>query len=356
MFATTGDFKFHLDVAERFYESGRPSVPHFLFHGATAALDAVLPGASLATAGTLVIAGAYLLTGVVTYAIYWRTDRDSRLAPSLIALVTAATLLAQPITMGQGYAVGYLWPEPYYSPTYSMMKPFALAGFAATAWFLTYRQAARPGILVLFALVSIASALSKPNFVICVLPAAALLLAYRLWQRQPVSTTTLIVGLFVPAAAILAWQILASFAVGGDADAAMYRDSVSWAPLQFMRYWATGLTSKFLASTLFPVVVTALYWPRAGRDTLLQCGWLCFGFGALYSYTLAETRNFHTGNFVWSGYITLFTLHVAAVVVWLREAASAEGRWPLARAVVCGAVFALHVASGARLTWLYLTG
>jgi len=356
MFLTSGDFKFHLDIAKRFSESGRPAVPHFLFHGATAVVYAVLPGASLAAAGTLVMAAAYFLTGGVAYAMFWRRLRESRLAaPLWLAVATLATLIAQPITMAPGYTLGYLWPEPYTSPTYSMMKPFALAGFAATAWFLARRRAPSVGIVLLFALVSIASGLSKPNFIICLLPAAALLTTYRIWRRQPVSTAALVVGLFVPAAAIVAWQIFASFAVGGDADAAMYQDSVSWAPLKFMRHWATGLTAKFVASTLFPLTVTAAYWPQARRDTLLQCGWLCFGFGAFYSYALAETRNFHTGNFVWSGYITVFTLFVAAAVVWLREAAAAEGKWPVGRALVCGAGFALHVASGARLTWQYLS-
>ena len=123
-----------------------------------------------------------------------------------------------------------------------------------------------------------------------------------------------------------------------------------------MRYWTTGLLPvKFLASVLFPVTVTALYWPLARRDTLLQFAWLCFGFGAVYSYALVETTNWTAGNFLWSGYITLLTLLVATVIFWLRQAASAEGGWPVTRALVCGAVLALHVASGARLTWMYLT-
>lgn len=353
LFARSDDFRSHLTVALHLYETARPIAPHFLFHGITAVVYAVLPGPSIFVAGALVIVAAYCLLGGVTYAVYWRAFRHSRLAaPWMIAMVSVATLMAQPITTTQAYTIGYLWLEPYHSPTFTMLKPFALAGFAATAWCLTHRQAAGAGRGILFALITLAGALTKPSFAICVLPSAALLMVWRLWQRLPLSTWALIGGLYAPAGAVLAWQFLAAFSgAGGDE---MYQDSVSWAPLKFMSHWATGLPAKFAASTLFPLTVAALYWPTARRDTLLQFGWLCFGFGALYSYSVVETDHWAAGNFVWSGYISLFTLFVAATIFWLRQASSAEGRWPRTRALVCGAVLALHVLSGIRLAWLHL--
>ena len=353
LFARSTDFRSHLTVALHLYETARPIAPHFLYHGITALVYAILPGPSIFVAGAIVIVAAYCLLGSVTYAVYWRAFRNSRLAaPWLIAVVSVATLMAQPITTVKAYTIGYLWPEPYHSPTFTMLKPFALAGFAATAWFLTQRPAAGAGRGILFALITLAGALTKPSFAICVLPATALMMAWRLWQRLPLSTWALIAGLYAPAGAVLAWQFLAAFSgAGGDE---MYQDSVSWAPLKFMNHWASGLPAKFAASTLFPLTVAALYWPTARRDTLLQFAWLCFAFGALYSYAVVETDHWAAGNFVWSGYISLFILFVATTIFWLRQAALSEGRWPPARALVCGAVFALHVLSGVRLAWLHL--
>ena len=352
LFAGSSDFRSHLTVALHLYETARPIAPHFLYHGLTAVVYAVQPGPSIFVAGAVVIVAAYWLTGAVTYAIYWRVFRQSRLAvPWVIAVISVATLMAQPITTVHTYTIGYLWPDPYHSPTFTMLKPFALAGFAGTVWFLTRHQAAGAGPGVLFALVTLASALTKPSFVICALPSTALMMAWRLWRRLPLSSWALIGGLYAPAGAVLAWQFLAAFSgAGGDE---MYQDSVSWAPLKFMSHWATGLPAKFAASTLFPLTVAAVYWPTARRDTLLQFAWLCFGFGAVYSYAVVETDHWAAGNFVWSGYITLFTLFVATTIFWLRQVASSEGRWSM-RARVCGAVFALHVMSGLRLTWLYL--
>ena len=352
LFAGSSDFRSHLTVALHLYETARPIAPHFLYHGLTAVVYALQPGPSIFVAGAVVIVASYWLTGAVTYAIYWRVFRQSRLAvPWVIAVISVATLLAQPITTVHTYTIGYLWPDPYHSPTFTMLKPFALAGFAGTVWFLTRHQAAGAGPGVLFALVTLASALTKPSFVICALPSTALMMAWRLWRRLPLSSWALIGGLYAPAGAVLVWQFLAAFSgAGGDE---MYQDSVSWAPLKFMSHWATGLPVKFAASTLFPLTVAAVYWPTARRDTLLQFAWLCFGFGAVYSYAVVETDHWAAGNFVWSGYITLFTLFVATTIFWLRQVASSAGRWST-RALVCGAAFALHVMSGLRLTWLYL--
>lgn len=353
MFANFGDFEDHLDWAHRFYETGRPPVPHFLFHALTAMLFGTSVAASYEIAGRLVMVGAYALTGLVAYAVYWDAFRGTRLGqPWLLAAVGLVTLAAQPITLADTYALGYLWPEPYHSPTFAVMKPFALAAFAATAWCLAHREGASGRVIGVFALVTIASALSKPNFVICVLPAAAILTAHRLARGLPLSRRGLLGGLFVPAAVVLAWQFAVAFS-GGDAEG-MYQDSVSWAPLQFMRYWATDLTAKFAASIAFPLLVLVLYWTRASRDPVLQLGWLCFAFGAFYSYTLAETVNLTAGNFVWSGYITLFTLFAATIVFWLRELHVPLRGAALGRAVVCGVAIVLHVASGIRLDWLYL--
>jgi hypothetical protein len=354
MFVRFDDFSDHLRIARHLYETGRPTVPHFLFHGVTAAVYAVPGMPSILVAGALTTIAAYCLTAGATYAIYWKEFRTSHpAAPGLIGLLSLATLVAQPITFAETYTLGYLWPEPYHSPTYAMLKPFALAGFASTAWLLARRQG-DAGLVALCVVVTMASALSKPNFAICLLPATALLMAHRLWARQPVATRALIAGVYTPTAAVLAWQFIIAFS-GVDGAGEAYRDSVSWAPLKFMNFWATDLSAKFVASVLFPLTVTLLYWPLARRDTLLQFAWLCFGFGVLYSYAVVETSKWNAGNFVWSGYITLLTLLIATIIFWLRQAMSPSGRWPAVRALTCGGVLALHVVSGARLSWLYVT-
>jgi len=355
MFERFDDFTDHLLWAQQLYETGLPAMPHFLFHGLTALLYASPWFRSLLTAGASVIIGAYFMLGVATYAFLWNGLGQYRhSAPWLLGLMTIATIVAQPITLEPAYALGYLWSEPYHSATYSLLKPFALAGFAFTTWFISRHQRVRADVVALFAVVIVLGALSKPNFIICLLPAAAAVSAFRLWRGLPLNAGALVAGLFIPAILVLGWQFLVTFS-GVDVVAGMYRDSVTWSPMKFMDYWATGLSTKFAASAMFPIAVAAFYWPHVRRDTMMQLAWLCFAFGVLFTYGVVQEVDWTSGDFVWSGYISLFILLVATTVFWLRQLTTGLRGWVLARALICGAVFVLHVASGARLAWLYLT-
>jgi hypothetical protein len=353
MFAGSQDYRDHVDFARRFYESGRPTVPHFLFHALTVALFVSHMAPNLTRAGRFVVVGCYVAIPLLTYGLLWLIFKGSRLGrPQLLFLSGLAMLLAQPITLAHAYTLGYFWPEPYQIPTSTLLKPFALLGFACTVWCLSRPGIAGKGFVVLFAIATIAGALSKPSFAICVAPAAALVAAYRLANRLPFSPGALAWGLYVPTIAVLAWQYYVThwaFAPDG------YQDSIEWAPFRFMSYWATGLLAKFLLTIALPLTVTVFYWHEAREDVMLQLAWLCFLFGAFYSYMLAERIHWSHGNLTWSGNITAFLLLAASVVFWLRRIAEvASGRWLQQRTAVCGMVLALHVISGARLDWIYL--
>jgi hypothetical protein len=357
MFIVSGDFVAHISLAQRLYETGRLPAPHFLFHALTAALFAMHLAPSLVFAGRFVLLGCYALLALIMYGLLWilfQTCGSGIGRPAVLFLAGLATLLAEPITLSHAFAIGFLWPEPYVIPTSTMLKPFALASFLCAAWYLSRRCKIDIRLVSLFALATIAGSLSKPSFIICLLPASAILTIYRLVQGRPVSLTALVAGLGIPAAAVLAWQFYETYS--GYSTSGMYHDSVMWAPFKILSYWATGLFSKFLLSILFPLVVAIVYWDEARRDSMLQLAWLCFLFGALYSYLLVEKANWAAGNFVWSGYITVFILFVASMVFWLRQAALATSRgWSRTRVLLCGCAIALHAISGARMDWLFLT-
>jgi hypothetical protein len=349
-------FQGHLDFAKRLYDTGHPPVPHFLFHALTAALFATHLAPTLLFAGRSVVLGCYLLIAWVTFALFWSVFRNSAIGrPSVLFLAALSALLAQPITLAHGYALGYLWPEPYEIPTSTVLKPFALASFICTAWYISRRYKMDVRLVSLFALCTVAGSLSKPSFIICLLPASVLLLLYRFSRKSPVSFPELLAGLYLPAAVVLAWQFYETYSGSSSKD--MYHDSIMWAPFKFMAGWTTGLVSKFLLSIAFPLVVTVLYWKRAYRDTMMQLAWLCFLAGAVYTYMIVERVHWASGNMVWSGYITAFTLFVASIVFWLRQIAfSPSHGWLFqGRVLLCGVVIALHVISGARMDWLYLT-
>ncbi len=349
----SSDYADHLDFARSFYASGQPPVPHFLFHALVAALIATGLVHSFAAAGHLAIVACYLAIPLLLYGFLWTLFRNSGVGrPSILFLAGLATFLAQPITLNHAYAVGFFWPEPYHSPTFIMLKPFAIAGFAGAAWYLSHGGGGDVRLTALFTLATAAGALSKPSFLICVLPAVTILAIYRLARRLPFSVAGLLVGLYVPAAVVLAWQAWVTYSGHGTGE---YQDSIEWAPFKFMSLLATHLAAKFLLSIAFPLAVTMAYWRQARRDVILQLSWLCFLFGAVYSYSLVERINWAAGNFTWSGDIAAFTLFLGSVAFWLRWIPSqhSENGHPQWAFWLCGAVLALHAISGARIDWFY---
>lgn len=355
LFTGSSDFRMHIKIAQKLYDTGTIPVPHFLFHALVAGLMAIGVAPTATFGGRIVTVASYGLTAVLIYGLLWFCYRNSRAGhPFLLFLVGLAILLAEPLTLAHAYKLGFLWPEPYQIPTSVLLKPFALASFAFTVWCLSQGSGMSRTLVSLFALATLAGTLSKPSFIICLLPASFLLLTFRLVRRLPVTLPDLLWGLFLPACAVLAWQFYVTYS--GSASAGAYHDTIIWAPLKFLHGWTTGLFPKFLLSIVFPLATILCYGKKAISEPIFQLAWLCFAAGALYMYGFAEKIGWANGNFVWSGYISVFILFAACAFFVLRQICLAAS-WRSARtaALICGLALALHALSGVRLDWLYLT-
>jgi hypothetical protein len=345
------DYRLHILFAKALHETGNLPAPHFLLHALIAGLFAARLAPSLDAACRMLLASCYGATALILYGAFWSAFRRSWIGRPLgVFLLSLAVLLAEPITLSHAYQLGYLWIESYVIPTSTLLKPFALAVFFLTVWCFSGREI-RTGTVATLALATVVGALSKPSFLICALPAVAVLCVFRLCRKVFVSWRALLLGLYIPSIAVLGWQFYESYS--GAGTAVTYHDSIIWAPLKVMSFYAKDILPKLLLSILFPLTVTAVCWRHARRNTVLQLGWIVFLFGAAYTYLLAEKVHWPAANFLWSGYIATFVLFAASVLVFgeVLEAKS-SARW---RVLLCGTVLALHVASGARLDWLYLT-
>jgi len=356
MFTLEGnDYITHVGMAEALYRRGEIIMPHFLYHLLIAGAYAAHLTSSFLLAARLVVVGAYALTGAAVYGALWvvfHGDRRIGRAPILLA-ATGALLVAQPIQHTLWVQIGYLWNDPYNAPTYTLTRSFAVGAFFLTVRFLFGRR--RPGwrILIVFFLTVAAGALAKPSYLICLLPAAALLALLRILRRAAVSPGALLIGLALPACAVLAWQYRHAFS--GNPSLTEYQDTIVWAPLRVMRHWATDLEWKFLASTAFPLAVLLLHWKTALRDGMLQLAWLTFFFGASYAYLLSETIRWTHGNFIWSAYISLSVLSIASMIFWLRQVSAApRGSWLWLRELACLGVLSAHVIAGVAMDKHYL--
>lgn len=232
---------------------------------------------------------------------------------------------------------GYIPAHVPHNPTQIALKPFALLFFLFA---LRAFSPQHPGwkVTALAFIFGLLSTLSKPSYAICLLPAVGFLSAYRLYRGEVIHWHMLILGVALPVLAVLAWQyFFHRSGLGGFA----------FDPLRVMLHYSPGLpllVVKFMLSILFPACVVIAYFSAARHNLALQLAWLAFATGAAYTYLLIEPSDWPSGNFWWSGQITLFILFVASTLFFIRQntgAKTLDGRF-----YGCAAALALHLVSG----------
>jgi 4-amino-4-deoxy-L-arabinose transferase-like glycosyltransferase len=346
------DYFNHIRFAKEIYQTHHLVVPQFLFHLLIIGLFK-LTGATFETDALWVVAGSFALTGGLVYreAAHALMPADGSRA-ALVGGAAAAFALAAAILLMQPllkpglhqYQIGYLWAEPYLSPTYLLLKPLALASAIIAVTLITRTNAPRMAVIGA-AITTAAATLAKPNFAICLLPAACIFGAVRLWSGNVVDWKAIILGLLIPTAAVLAMQYYLSYSSFGPQST--YHNAVVFAPFKAIGRFGGYLSIKFVFSTAFPLAVYGLYWKSAVRNARLNFAVLLFAFGCGYSYLLAEKQNWEHGNFIWSGYITLFILFVFSATFFFRELKTASWRGKEAlRHCVPLVLLLLHVRSG----------
>jgi hypothetical protein len=172
-----------------------------------------------------------------------------------------------------------------------------------------------------------AGTFARPSYAIAALPAVVVCAAYNHIRREAFSRAGLLWGFVLPALTALLWQFLRTYASTDPhkyADPFIYRDSIILAPLAVMRLHSTNLFSKYILSTLFPLSVLLLFGKRAWADHGFRFSCVAFIFGCGYTYALAEKARLAAGNFLWSGYITLFMLNCFAALFVTRQLADTK--------------------------------
>ena len=333
------DYRFHNQLAAEMAAGAPLEVPHPLYHVLVAALAAT--GLSASWAGMAVAVTAQVALALVACA-------DLRAAAggdvARAAVIAAALTLVAPLNWftpaSREFYFGYLFPNAVHNPTIVLLRPLALGLFVCVAALLVRPGASRAGLVAASAL-TIACALAKPSYVICLLPALGLAWLLEGAPRDR-RFTGLILAVVVPAALLTAAQ--AAFTLTTDR---MEPTTITLAPLKviFMhtRDDVALVAVKLVLSIVFPLAVMAAF-GEARRDRVLRLAWLAFAAGAFYACFLAETgpRMIH-GNFLWSGQAAVAVLFAASARFALARAAA--GASP-ARVVACGFALALHVASG----------
>jgi hypothetical protein len=339
------DFRFHNEVAAAMAAGAPLALPHPLYHILTAALAAATRF-PVSWAGLAVAVLAQAGLGLVAF-VDLRAAAGGRVAvPAVAALgLTLVAPLYWLTPASREFYFGYLFPNALHNPTVILLRPLALGLFLACAVVLAGGRDPRPARSAGLALLTVACALAKPSYLICLLPAlgVAWLLDGLPRDRR---WSTLLTAVLVPGALVAAAQ--AWFTLTTDR---MEPTTIALAPLEVVflhtRRDVPLLAAKLALSIVFPLVVAAAFAREAVRDAALRLAWLAFLAGAFYAYGLAETgpRMIH-GNFLWSGQVAAAVLFAASARFVLARTRAGGRDEHGARLAACAAAFALHVASG----------
>jgi len=340
------DYQVHMEIAVQTMLSGRILVPHFLLHLGIIAGSLFAPGA-VPRATFLVLLLAIMATGAIVARMIHREGQT----PATTTLMTIALLLAAPVAilapLDRHLYLGYISTNVFHNPTMLLLKPLALVSFILTVGALENRRAVSASTLAVFGLATIGCALTKPNFTICLLPAAVALIAIRMVLKQPVNLKLLLIGLIVPAVASLVIQFTVTYGENQLQGVYAGKSDIILAPLAVMRSYSSWLFPKLLLSLAFPAAVLATHARKALKDPGMQLCWLSFGAGAVYTYLFAEAgpRMFQ-GNFTWSAQITLFVLFVYSAAFLCRTTGHPE-TGDRKTFFLCNALLLLHTLFGA---------
>jgi hypothetical protein len=338
--ANNTDYPAHLQITGQIIQQHKILLPHFLWAVSVIAVTLILPSVSLKTAAIITTLGYFVLTSAAVYtALLLLVSPSEKRTIVLCASATVCLMVVGPISIFTYPVVyfGYVVPNSYHNPTIVALKPFAIATFLATVALLrnpvTTRRLAIAG-----ALASALATLAKPNYPLCIGPAAAIMAALR-GPRRFIT----IAWVFLPTVGILAWQYSFHYAAVGASRLVI-------APFFVFMCYGGGhsvaeLVVRFLLSIAFPLAV-CVFFPSAWQNVYIRLAWLSFGIAAFFTYFMAELTSSGLdcgGNFAWGTQITSFILFVAATAFFLTRIEKRDFGMPLNGSV---GLFLIHLASG----------
>ncbi len=349
------DFTEHIYFASLLADGQFRKVPGFLSHPVYQLLLAGLYWMLFRQAGMRAIAllVQILVQILLVLLIYFWLGREDQQKWKWIRAALAVSLsLVAPVmalVFWDGlYYLGYIGAANYHNPTSHLLKPVALLSFTLLPPIFNASQ--KRGKTALLAFLTILSALIKPNYLLCILPAAGAVAVVYLIKRKTVNWRPLVLGLLLPGTLILLAQYVIAYNIRASDEG-----GIVFSPLSVMSEYSGYLLPKLILSMLFPLAVLALNFRKAARDPALMLAWAGFLAGLAQTYLLAEGGGrFSHGNFGWGAEIMLFILFVVSVSFLWREWLAA-GSWRRPANGVILAAYLAHVVAGIAY-WIYAMG
>ncbi len=341
------DFGLHLIFTRRMIQGNFAEIPAYsLAHSGLQLLVAAIYWLSfrkipLVWINVFLLVGAQVLTAAGFY--IWLGKVEFRFWDWLRAAAALCLTIAAPVMALAGldglYYFGYIGLASYHNPTVILLRPLALFSFGMLVHEMEGHTRAGWGAILLSCLLVAFSGLVKPSYILCLLPIAFVLAAWRWWLHRPIDLRFLVFGVFVPGFGVLAVQGLMTYLLPSSGGSRL-----TLAPFLVVSGYSDYLGLKLILSLLFPLAVILFSWRTFLKDSVIQMVVLAFGFGLAQAYLLTETGDrMMDGNFLWGPQIMLFLIFATFCRKWLQDRFLSAGLWE--KGVVIG-TWLLHAAAG----------
>lgn len=341
-----GDYKLHLQWAEEIEKSHIINLPHPLYHVLVILAKSIL-SINYAESSTIVVVASIFFLAVLNYRIL-----IANASPSIATILSLSLLIVTPIQLfyfiDHHLYLGYIGISIYHSPTMLLLKPLSLLVFC-----YALRSADGPAyewpIGVALALSLFFCGISKPNFLIVVLPAflAFLFITNRL--RILLSRAHIYIWFFLPILAVLGLQFFQTFILQDISKVTKDAENhIVFMPLETVSHYSEFLLPKLVLSVAFPLVTLLLYTREFAKDDRLIFSSCCLIMGSAFMYLFAESgsRIYH-GNFWWSAQIGLYLTFIFSIDFLIRNYKEFTNNTPRAiKYFACFVVFFLHLGFG----------
>lgn len=355
-----GDYRNHIswtaELAERHYSH----LPHPLYQQITLIIKTLIPFNVLnkltnyafalrphwyyKLPGLLTAILSYLATALLIqkrFINYISGDCKKRQVLSWTA--TSICMIVAPIllfTLDQRLIIGYINPNLWHNPTYTLVKPFALwiFFFVIDYWDkpITFRR------WISLAVMTGLSILAKPNFILAFLPALFVTLVIQTHSLKKLSWGMLS-AMTIPAVILLLYQYSMSSAASGNQfflipfKAALY-SAGSW----------INMIVFYLLSILFPFLVGIFSFNKVMDKFEFQLVWMNFVVAFLTWILFVELPYMSSLNFGWGLNLALFLLFTYSIGWLLRNPWWVKKRdWKTA---LTGVALGMHFLSGVVYT------
>jgi hypothetical protein len=290
-------------------------------------------------------------------------EEQSPTSSSITIILVITLMFIAPITFftwkDHNLYYGYIPSNVYHNPTSIIVRPLSLLLFITSLKIFHWEPKKKESVVFLLALLVLLSAICKPSYLICILPALIIFSAYQYYSKQKINWKFLILGVLVPGTILLGIQYFGTYVP--NVNLIDYQGgNIIFTPLAVMTQRSSWLFPKFLLSILFPVSVCIAYFKKVQQSTALSLSWFTFFFGSFYTYMMAESENFNDGNFLWSGQISLLILFISSLkffILQIKESIELNGLQKLgAKPILNLGVLVLHFICGIPWYFVYFIG